>query len=123
MLYYHIKTGSLYRDKVWLGTGYSGAGKRYQDGRNNPFKVAIPNVGSIPPGIYAIGEPYTHPKLGVLTFALKPMSGTETFGRSEFRIHGDNASNDASHGCIILGKALRTIISNSIERQITVTVE
>jgi hypothetical protein len=52
---------------------------------------------------------------------LDPESGTEPFGRSLFRIHGDNASHDASHGCIILGPLVRRRIAESGDTELTVT--
>jgi hypothetical protein len=46
---------------------------------------------------------------------LDPIDETDTFGRSEFRIHGDSISNPgaASHGCVILNRIVRNQISDS----------
>ncbi len=54
---------------------------------------------------------------------LTPAPGTDTFGRSAFLIHGDNAKKDksASEGCIILGPALRQQIAESKIKRLVVT--
>lgn len=123
MFEYHITSGSLYdKDKNWLGTGYSGAGLTYAEGRNNPDKIKEVGVGPIPPGIYHIGPAYRHPQEGPCVMNLTPEEGTNTFGRSAFHIHGNNKSNNASHGCIILGPDLRDRISKSLDKQIKVTI-
>jgi hypothetical protein len=44
---------------------------------------------------------------------LTPQPDTDTFGRNLFRIHGNNAANDASHGCAIAGPDIRNQINNS----------
>lgn len=119
MLFYKISDGELLRDEEFMGTGYSGTGL----GRNNLSMCSVANIGPIPPGIYSIGLPYTHPVEGPLVMNLTPSDETETFGRSAFHIHGDNARNDASHGCIILGPSIRKEIINSGEKFITVLGE
>lgn len=121
MLFYHIATGTLLKDTTFWGTGYSGAGKTYIEGRNNARMCNVPNKGPIPVGKYEIGLPYLHPTEGPCVMNLTPCPETNTFGRSAFHIHGDNARNDASHGCIILGPAIRKQIALSGEKFITVT--
>lgn len=37
-----------------------------------------------------------------VTITLTPSSGTNTFGRTAFRIHGGNGMGTASEGCIII---------------------
>jgi RHS repeat-associated protein len=85
--------------------GYSG----YGAGLNNP---AMQNVsakqhgdpaGPIPQGTYSIGPPHYSPNTGPMTMNLDPIKGTNTFGRTLFRIHGDNSAHNhtASMGCII----------------------
>lgn len=119
---YHITTGTLLnKDGDFVGTGYSGAGRTLQDGRNNPDMTSIQNKGPTPVGIYDIGLPYHHPVEGPCVMNLTPETGTNTFGRSAFHIHGDNARNDASHGCIILGPLLRAAIAKSGDDKIKVT--
>lgn len=122
MLEYHISTGTLLHNGQFWGTGYSGAGKTLAEGRNNPGMITVRNHGPIPPGVYDIGLPYTHPHEGPCVMNLTPEPGTDTFGRSAFHIHGDNARHDASQGCIILGPAIRTQIANMGEKKITVMV-
>lgn len=78
-------------------TGY--AGKR--GGRNNPSCESLKGYGPLPRGRYWVGRAYHHPRLGRWTFPLAQVEG-ETFGRSAFRIHGDNQAHDASQGCIVL---------------------
>ena len=52
---------------------------------------------------------------------LDPINGTDTHGRSAFRIHGNNIDNDASHGCVILGPAIRHLIASGVDRTLVVT--
>ncbi len=114
---YHQKTGDILNGASFVGTGYSGHG----EGRNNPAMEAVPRVGPIPKGRYRIGPPYQHPHLGPCVMNLDPMDGTDTHGRDLFRIHGNNAQNDASLGCIILGPAIRRQIADSGIHVIEVT--
>jgi hypothetical protein len=123
MLYYHILTGSLYREAKFLGTGYSGKGKTKDYGRNNPDMVSIAGAGPIPPGVYQIGSAHKSPNTGPMTFDLTPLDPSKVYGRSLFRIHGNNDSNNASHGCIILGPVLRADIAAHDDQEITVTSE
>lgn len=113
---YHQKTGELLHDDAFEGTGYSGRA----GGRNNPDAERVQSVGPIPRGRYAIGKPYDHPHLGPCVMNLDAMDGTDTFGRSLFRIHGDNARHDASEGCIILGPAIRRHIARSADDEMEV---
>ena len=48
------------------------------------------------------------PRTGVRTIILEPDPANRMFGRSGFRIHGDNAhaNRTASDGCIIAGHAV-----------------
>ena len=48
--------------------------------------------------------------------SLTPQAGTDTFERDLFRIHGDNATNDASQGCVILNRTIRNQINQSTDR-------
>ena len=115
---YKQSNGLLTKDGVFEGTGYSGAGA----GRNNPAMQDVPNVGPIPQGSYTIGPAYDEvPGLGPCVMHLDPQPGTNDFGRSAFRIHGNDAENDASHGCVILGPAIRHLIAGSDDRTLTVT--
>lgn len=114
---YCQRDGELSLDNSFEGTGYSGTG----EGRNNANAEKIEGIGPIPRGLYRIGSAYDHPHLGPCVMNLDPEPGTETFGRSLFRIHGDNSRHDASHGCIILGPAIRRLIASSGDRDLLVT--
>ncbi|MEW5950236.1 MAG: RHS repeat-associated core domain-containing protein [Thermodesulfobacteriota bacterium] len=97
-----------------IGTGYSGHGR----GLNNPAMQNVPNVGPIPQGTYTIGAQQTNVTSSgtVLPGSMKltPRSGTDTFGRSGFLIHGGNFSTmDSSRGCIILPSDIRNQIGRS----------
>jgi len=116
---YSISTGVMQLDDVLL-RGYSGAGFTRADGRNNPDMVAEVGRGPIPPGLYKIGEPHSSPHTGPYTMNLDPEPGTNTFGRDAFRIHGNNAANNASHGCIILPPDARRCIWDSGDRELQV---
>lgn len=114
---YKIGTGHMSENgKPRAEVCYSG----FDEHRNDPSMVRVPNVGPVPPGKYKIGEPYVHPHLGPVVMNLDPLPGTETFGRSLFRIHGDNAQHNASHGCIIAPRTLRVEISTTNDRVLEV---
>lgn len=116
MYSYRISTGELTRNGDFVGTGYSGNAAH----RNDVNAVSFKDQGPIPPGEYRIGLPYQHPVEGPCVMNLEPSSDTNTFGRSAFHIHGDNARHDASHGCIILGPAIRSSIANSGDTKLQV---
>ncbi len=123
-------TGWTYRQQTGLLTfdghivyrhGYSGLGH----GKNNPAAESIHGVGPIPRGWYKIGKPYDdhsqhdpvtkkeiHHGLGPHVMELLP-DGHHAHGRTLFRIHGDNKTHTASHGCIILPPDIRHRISKS----------
>lgn len=113
---YRQSDGELTHEDVFQGNGYSGTGA----GRNNNAMQDVQNVGPIPVGSYAIGLAYDDPKLGPCVMHLDPLPGTSTFGRTLFRVHGDNKTHDASHGCVILGPAIRHAIALSPDRQLDV---
>ena len=115
---YAIGTGALARDGEVRGRGYAGRGQ----GRNNIAMIRVAMMGPIPPGRYRIGKAYDHPLLGPVTMNLAPLAGTQMFGRSLFRIHGDNRSGDASQGCIVLTRRLREAIVQSGDDLLDVTV-
>ena len=93
-----------------LAFGYSGHG----EGLNNPAMSHVKNVGPIPAGLWDVlaDAAYRSTTLGPMVIPLKPLPTTETYGRSAFRIHGDNQAGDksASEGCIILPKPVRKMI-------------
>jgi hypothetical protein len=109
---YHQKTGELLHDGELLGIGYSGFG----EGFDNPDMQNVSNVGPVPQGNWTIGKPYTHIHLGPLTMNLTPNEGTNTFGRSAFRMHGDNSevNHTASDGCIVINKLVRIEVTKDV---------
>jgi hypothetical protein len=103
-----------------VGEGYSGRGS----GLNNPAQQAVEGQGPIPQGSWEIGAFFDDPGgKGPIVAHLTPADGTETFGRSGFMIHGDNAelNHTASEGCVILPRQLRLMIQSSQDRTLTVT--
>lgn len=120
MFEFNSKTGLVTQNGELVEGGkgcYSGHG----EGRNNPEMEEVHNVGPIPRGRYKIGPAYDDPHLGPCVMHLDPLPGTEVFGRSAFRIHGNNKENDASHGCVICPPVLRHIINASRDRVMQVT--
>lgn len=91
-----------------LATGYSGS--QAGGGKNNPHAQDQHDIGPIPRGRYAIGQPVDHPT--ALSLPLTPDPANIMFGRDAFFIHGDAvaAPGTASHGCIILEKHARQTI-------------
>ena len=117
---YEQITGNLYKDSRFVATGYSGAGKRLQDGRNNPDMQYVRQKGPLCEGKYKIGPVRTSQRVGPIAMDLTPIEGTDTKGRSAFMIHGDNKRNDASKGCIILARPIRQQIAKSKDRVLIV---
>lgn len=113
------QTGEYLRGRVRLYTGYSGFGP----GKNNPNSQNLVGIGPIPRGAYLIGkeeeESDTH---GPVAIHLIPLTGTETFGRSGFMIHGDSREHPgaASHGCIILDRSTREKVADGHDRLLIV---
>lgn len=95
---YTIKTGIL-TDGTKAIHCYSGAPGKW---KNNPDFTHDIGHGAIPVGNYIIGPAFHSPKSGRATMRLTPKTGTDTFGRSGFEIHGDSISHPgaASEGCI-----------------------
>ncbi len=112
---YRQSDGELLHNGEFVGTGYSGRA----DGRNNPDMEAVPNEGPIPRGRYRIDGARFSEHLGPIVMNLDPVAH-DACGRSEFRIHGDSANHDASHGCVILGPSIRRLIADSPDRALEV---
>jgi hypothetical protein len=110
--------GELRRDGKVASRGYSGRDR----GKNNPVMQAAVGVGPCPRGGWTIGKPYNSTNVGPFALPLEPKPGTVTFGRSAFRIHGDSirAPGTASHGCIILPRAIRELIWRSGDRDLEI---
>lgn len=113
---YHQASGKMLFKSAEVGIGYSGHGA----GRNNPAMEAVHDVGPIPRGKWAIEKPaYDDPHLGPIVMHLEPVEH-DAHGRTLFRIHGDNKTGDASHGCIILSHGVRQMIAASIDTDLEV---
>ena len=99
-------------------SGYSGHGA----GLNNPGMQEIPDVGPIPCGLWDIGPAQTVDHLGPLAMALTPRPETDSYGRSGFWLHGDNASENhsASCGCIVEAESVRSAVAVSVDRVLRV---
>lgn len=92
---------------------------------NDPAATALVKLGPLPVGWYGVGAAVDDPVTGVFTLPLSPLSAgnqyglpaTDTLGRSEFKIHGPNASKDAggaqasSEGCIVASHPERSVCS------------
>lgn len=116
---YDQSTGALSRAGKIVAHGYSGADL----GKNNPAMQAAKGIGPLPRGRWMIvGTPYTSGNTGPYTMALRAETGTDTCGRGDFRIHGDSIAHPgtASHGCIILPRAVRGAIWASGDRDLEV---
>lgn len=117
---YRIRTGEILGNGIRIGKGYSG----FNEYANDPTKVKEKAKGPIPPGKYKIGKAYQHDHLGPVVMNLDPLPGTDTFGRSLFRIHGDNSTPapfDGSWGCIVASRPIREAINKSQDRVLEVT--
>ncbi len=116
---YEQSTGRLYLNGTLVGTGYSGAGFTAETGRNNGAMENVADTGPIPTGRYSIGRPHRSARTGPHAMSLTPM-GHNAHGRTAFQIHGNNATNNASNGCIILPRDVREQISGSGDSDLTV---
>lgn len=97
---YRQSTGDLsYKGQV-VDRGYSGAAIA----RNNPSLERLPAVGPIPRGTYRVGPPHDSRKTGPYTLDLTPIKGTNTYGRTAFKMHSDSITHpgNASEGCIVM---------------------
>lgn len=105
---YSQTSGRLSHNGQVVGYGYSGS----SSGRNNASLQCVRDVGPIPRGSYRIGRPRNSISTGPHVMDLDPF-GHNACGRSGFQIHGDNSTNNASTGCIILSRPIREQISTS----------
>ena len=116
---YSQSTGQVRHNGNLVGAGYSGAGTSSVTGRNNAAMQNVAFHGPIPSGEWTIGPAHAHRHKGPTVMALTPV-GHNALNRSGFLIHGNNATNDASQGCIILGPAIRQQIATSGDTALTV---
>lgn len=105
--------------------GYAGRDlpEEGQFGKNNPDLQDVKGIGPLPRGRYTMGEPVNDKKLGPFCIPLTPHEDNEMFGRSSFYIHGDSAQHpgQASHGCICVGRIVRTKMWESGDKEVEVT--
>jgi hypothetical protein len=121
MYTYQQSTGRLAHNGALLLTGYAGHGP----GINNPAMQDKHDIGPVPQGRYKMTALIDSPHTGLSTIILDPDPANQTFGRSGFRIHGDNAAanHTASDGCIIAGHSNdRISIWNSGDHELQVVV-
>jgi hypothetical protein len=117
-------TGELRRNGITVARGYSGR----DWGKNNPRAEAAPRIGPIPSGRWRMTGLYHSSNVGPCTIRLEALDGRpgddrhEPTGRSAFRIHGDSIARPgtASHGCIILGRAMRQGMWDSGDHELEV---
>ncbi|CAB4137380.1 Protein of unknown function DUF2778 [uncultured Caudovirales phage] len=122
---YKQSTGQLF-DKTGklVSTGYAGRGR----GKNNPAMQDARAVGPLPRGVWKMVQIYDSARVGKRSIKLDPVDAIpgndrhEPTGRSAFRIHGDSIRNPgtASHGCIILPRAVRLAMWASGDKLIEV---
>jgi Protein of unknown function (DUF2778) len=118
MWIYDATKGTLSRGNL-IGLGYSG----YGTGRNNSAMEGVPDLGPIPRGEWSIvGPPTNTTEHGPYVLRLEPKPGTSPIGRSGFLIHGDSRTNPgcASHGCIVVSRAVREMVWQSGDRDLGV---
>ena len=115
---YSQTTGTLFRDGQISGHGYSEHGA----GKNNSSMQVIRSVGPIPEGLYTIGSPRHSTRVGAFAMPLSPDTGTQTFGRDAFFMHGDSIHNpgSASSGCVIMDRSVREQVWSSGDRKLRV---
>lgn len=111
MHWYDQRTGRVFRNLVYIGLGYSGS----PEGKNDPQKEDIPDVGPIPKGVYKIGQPEDTAIHGPYVLRLFAAPENEMYKRDGFLIHGDSVEHPgaASQGCIVLERKLRQQIWES----------
>lgn len=111
--------GEMYIDGAFEGIAYSGRG----EARNNPDMEGVKGEGPVPRGTYSLSicRVEEHPNLAAPVIRLTPI-GHDAHGRSGFLIHGDNVSHDASHGCIIVGRAVRQLVAQRVQSARETTV-
>jgi hypothetical protein len=119
---YVQNTGCLFDPHGKLaGAGYSGHGQ----GMNNHAMETVRGVGPLPCGSYTIGDAYDDAHLGPCVMHLDANSGTDTHGRSLFRMHGDNSAHNhsASDGCLIFGPDIRNRVADDDDDQLVVVAD
>jgi hypothetical protein len=132
---FKITTGTITNDEdstVLTSSAYAGNDSRIPQnpnrihGKNNPNMCSVHFIGPLPPGKYNIGSFENHPVVGENSAQLTQISGN-TFGRSAFFIHGQEAPNGSnylqeSEGCIVVPHNDRLKIAALAPKILTVIV-
>ncbi len=118
MWIYEQRTGRLRHNDTSVATGYSGFGPA----KNDPLRQHEAGLGPIPQGAYSLGAVEEEGPHGPVAIHLLPLTGTETFGRSAFMVHGDSVEypGGASHGCIIVPRKVREAMADGRDRLLVV---
>ena len=93
-----------------LAEGYAGRGLH----RDRPESQCLKNEGPLPQGVYSM-RVLGNPNFAAPAIKLVAIEGTDLCGRSGFWVHGNNAENDASHGCVVLDRAARRVLASLID--------
>ncbi|HZP33955.1 MAG TPA: tlde1 domain-containing protein [Candidatus Acidoferrales bacterium] len=113
-------SGRLSRNNATLCFGYSGHG----DGVNNPALEDVADIGPIPRGVYTMTAVEESPNTGPFSIVLVPDPCNQMFGRSNFRIHGDEVTHPGEHlaseGCIVCDRSSREVLWRSGDRSLQV---
>lgn len=113
---YVQSSGDLFHGSEYIETGYSG---KLPDGKNDPNKECVKNVGPIPRGTYDIGPEKSSPSpVSLILTANNPNYCNPP--RDGFLIHGDNSTSTASTGCIILSRRTRERIRDNNDNRLKV---
>ena len=122
MTYVNDATGA--RNVVGIGYAGQNAGLNNPNSQNVAGTSKSSNGGPLPQGEYIIGPGHYSPTTGQNTMNLEPDNNPMNylFGRSLFRIHGDNSSNNnsASEGCVVIGPGARGAINSSADKRLIV---
>lgn len=88
-----------------IAKGYAGR----EAGKNNPDMQNVKGIGPLPRGWYTAQPPGDDAVVGKFAMRLIPDVGNEMFGRNSFFMHGDSIQQPgmASHGCIVMPRAVR----------------
>lgn len=118
MWIYRQRTGELQHNEEHSAFGYSG----YGEAKNRTEDQHRPGLGPIPCGAYLIGSESDDLKHGPCALHLLPLTGTQTFERSGFMVHGDSKDHPgaASHGCIIVGPDVRHAMRDGHDKLLVV---
>lgn len=116
MWIYVQRTGDFFAGSTYVETGYSG---RVPDGKIDPSKECVRDMGPIPRGYYTIGAAVGSPTVVSLPLAADDPNYCSP-PRSGFLIHGDNSTGTASTGCIILSRKTRDRVNGSDEKRLRV---